>query len=557
MKLKRNILLALLFFGMPGIEIIASDTIDAARFGAVPDDGKDDTKALQKAIDACRIRPGASLFIKPGVYQIRKDDAIRLEKEVLAGKMGSNPEKVIFTPYYPYEKGLDLTGLKEITIKAERVVLLCDGWMEPISMDDCNNILIKGVTIDYKRKPFSSGEVTAVYKDYFEVQFSEERTITQEIPLMRLILWDKTRDSMYPKAINFPKKELLGNNKVRFHHQIPEELSGSEACVVHSFHFRPGILILNSQNITLEDVTIHSQPGMGIVGFNSKDILMKRLAVVPAPGYYMSTNTDATHFASCGGLLRFEGCSFKGHGDDATNVHGYYQTITNAAGNRATIEVRARTYTHAQIADVPDMDDEIELVEIKTLKTVAVYRVKNVYHQARSTFSEVILSENLPDNFQDYYLMNVSKLPRLEFENSIIDSHLSRGILIKTRNVLINNNVFRNGSGTAIHVGAESYWKEGSHAKNVVISNNLITGCGGGAGTKGGASGIAVMVEADEKEAVFLHENIRIENNLILGEGDSCGIYVANAKNVVLKNNQVVNCKEKYITEKTEKIIIE
>lgn len=386
----------------------------------------------------------------------------------------------------------------------------------------------------------------AVQEESFDVQFSDERIITEETPLMRMIFWDKTKDRMYPSVLGFPKREIMEDNRIRFHHQIADELLGAKVSVVHSFHFRPAILIFNSKGIILEGVTIHSQPGMGIVGFKSRDIRLNRLSVVPSPGYFLSTNTDATHFACCEGLLRFEGCTFRGHGDDATNVHGYYQSITSRRGKKATIEVKARTYTHTQVADVPDVGDELELVEIKTLKDIRTYRVEEVFHRPKTTYSEIILSDTLPDNIHDYYLMNITKLPRFELENSLIDSHFARGVLIKTRNVTINNNVFRNGTGTAIHVGAESYWQEGSHAKNVVITNNIITGCGKGAGTKGGASGIAVMIEADDTEATFLHENIRIENNLILGEGNPCGVYVGNAKNVVLKGNRIVNCNQEY-----------
>ena len=177
--------------------------------------------------------------------------------------------------------------------------MLCEGWMEPLCIENCTRVKVKGLTIDYKRKPFSSGEIVSVQPDCFDVQFAGERTITEEIPLTRMTIWNKEKNRMYPNPIYFPKRELLGGNRVRFHHKIPAELLGADAGVLHSFHFRPAILIHRSVQTELEDVTIHSQAGMGIVGFDSKDILIKRLAVVPAPGYYISTNTDATHFACC------------------------------------------------------------------------------------------------------------------------------------------------------------------------------------------------------------------------------------------------------------------
>jgi hypothetical protein len=155
----RFVLLSILIFccGL-SVKPETGKVVYAARFGAIPDDGKDDTRALQDAIAACRRQPGSTLLISPGQYQIKTEAAIQLEEDVLSGKMGKNPEKVIFTPYYPYSRGIDLKGLKDTTIDAEGAILLCEGWMEPISMESCTNILLKGITIDYKRKPFSTGK---------------------------------------------------------------------------------------------------------------------------------------------------------------------------------------------------------------------------------------------------------------------------------------------------------------------------------------------------------------------------------------------------------------
>ena len=530
--------------------------VDVTKWGAFPDDGKDDTKALRKAVDFCKKKPGSTLYIPAGKYQLRDPHAVDLERKAMAGEFGENPERTIFTPYYPYTKGLDLKGMKDVTILATGATLLCEGWMEPISMDSCKNVSLVGLTVDYKHKPFSMGEVTLVTENYFEVQFTDLRQITQQMPLTRMTFWEVSADRMYPEPIYFPKRELLGHNLVRFHHQIPAKLKGTIASVNHSFHFRPAILINRSQNIKLNSVTIHSQPGMGVVGFDSKDISLYRLSVVPAPGFYESTNTDATHFACCEGLLEFNQCTFKGQGDDATNVHGYYQTLVEASANRAKLLVKAGTYTHTQEADVPRVGDQMELVEVKTLKPVKTLTVLEAKHEGHQTFSEVVLSGDLPSNFSDYYLMNITKLPKLRFVNSTVYSHLARAVLVKTRDVLIDNNVFKNSTGTAIHVGAESAWHEGTHAKNVTITNNFITGCGNGAGSQGKAAGIAVIIEAADTHSSFLHSNIRIENNFIKGENNECGIYIGNARDVVLKNNRILDCKNDYITHSTTDIII-
>ncbi len=531
--------------------------IDAYRFGAIPDDGKDDTSALRKAAAYCRENPGTTLFIRPGTYNISDKDAVRLEREACEGKFGINVEETVFKPYFPYVKGLDFSGATNVTVIADGATLMCEGWMEPVSLVATSNFTLQGLSIDYLRKPFSSGTISETGQGWFDVIFDSARQIKPGLPMMRMTVWDPGRNRVDPSALfYFPSHEILTGNTVRFHADISEALKGCRVNVNHCFHFRPAILILDSSNTTIERVTIHSQPGMGIVGFNSKDITLKNLSVRPSTGYTQSTNTDATHFAACRGTIHFEGCYFEGQGDDATNVHGYYQSVNSSDGNDARLQIKARTYTHAQVIDAPGVGDTLEIVEKKTLRPIATTVVEEVNFGPESIECDVKLSAPLPTDYDNYYLMNISKLPKLIFENCVVNSHLARGVLVKTRGVVIRNNIFRHCTGTAIHIGAEASWHEGSHASDVTVEDNTMFGCGSGAGSQGGASGISVIIEADDTSSSLLHQRITIRNNMIMGEGNRCGIFVGNAADVTISNNSISACSDYIITANTAGLTI-
>lgn len=102
--------------------------ISVTDFGAVPDDGLDGTKALRRAAEYCRMHPGTILKIPSGIYRLCDTKAEKLEKEVLSGKLGGNPEKAIFTPYFPYVRGLDFEGSSDVTIEAYGATIMCEGW---------------------------------------------------------------------------------------------------------------------------------------------------------------------------------------------------------------------------------------------------------------------------------------------------------------------------------------------------------------------------------------------------------------------------------------------
>lgn len=528
----------------------AGDVFNVKDYGAVPNDGQDDTKALREAVALCRAHEGSTLVIPAGTYLLRDVDAMQLEADAIGGKMGANPESTIFSPYYPYAKGLDFSGAKGVTIEAEGATLLCDGWMEPVSLTDCTDLTLRGLTIDYVHRALSEGTVAGIGDDYFDVQFRPDRTITDVIPITRVTLADPQIGGMYRSPFYYPKRELLGNNLVRLTvgRRIPDYLLGQPVAALHSMHFRPAILILNSTNTTLDGVTIHSQPGMGIVGFDSRDIFIKRLRVAPADGYHFSTNTDATHFACCEGELVFDGCSFIGQGDDATNVHGYYHNVEAADDGWLRLILHAPGYTHAQVADVPRVGDELELSLINTLAVQKVLKVTEVKHEEKATDVLVRVDGPMPEKLEDYYLFNITKLPHLTFRNSLVQGNLARGVLVKTRGVLIEDNVFRGCSGTAIHVGAEGWWCEGSHSTDVTIRRNTMINCGLGAGSQHGANGIAVVIDAPDTKGTRLHDGIVIRDNVVIGNGENgCGICVRNAKNVDVADNRITNCKQEVV----------
>lgn len=515
--------------------------VPASRFGALPDDGQNDAPQLRMALDYCRKHPGTTLYFAPGVYDFRDEKAVELMNDIMNGHIKGNPQDTIFKPYYPYVKGLDFDGTRNVTIEAAGATLLCDGWMEPVSLGNCRNITIKGLTIDYKRKPHSIGEIVDVQSTYYDALFDTIYPINTQMPLCRTTFWDTTAHRMIFREDYFPKHELVAPQKLRIFSKLDPAMKGNLVMIPHTFHFRPAILMLEAENITLEDVTIHSQPGMGIVGHRSKNIHLTGLRVVPSAGRAQSSNTDATHFTSCAGLIRYENCQFEGHGDDAANIHNYYYTIRRPANAKGFDLVVTNADLHAQVLDYPDVGDVLELVDKSTLAVVDAFVVKSRKNSIPELRSRVTLNRDLPSNIDDFYLINATRLPRVEIVGCAITSNRARGILIKTRNVLVERCLIRETTGTGIHVGVEGGWHEGPASADVTIRYNRILRCSGGAGSVG-ACGIAVNVSAPNESVTGLHKRILIEGNIIEGVNAKNGISIAGATDVVVRYNEIAGC---------------
>lgn len=516
--------------------------------------GENDTETFANAMAYLREHPGATLTIDPGVYTVTSALARETQDFVMNGFFGDNPEPVMFSPSFEYTRGVSFEGQRGSTVLAYGVTILVDGFMEPLSIKNCADITVKGLAIDHKRKPFSKGFVTGVFPaaangergntpGSVTVVFPEEYPINEKMPGMRTCFFnpDTSRFNLAADIKNrtFPGRQtmVLECGDIR---GIAEK---TEFYVCHTYHSRPAILIENAANITLEDVTIHSQPGMGIVGHRGENIFLKGLRVVPGPGEHFSTNTDATHFTSCKGTLRFEGCTFEGHGDDAANVHTYYHSITKKlSANRCEIRLEAPTGTHSQTLDYPDAGDTLELTAAETLNVERTYIVKNVIPHFEEFYSEVEVDGELPDNFDDYFLADVTRLPRLEFIRCFVKNHFARSVLVKTRNVLIEGCTFIDADLCAIEVAAESWWKEGVCSADVTIRGNRIL-CSAEKKNNGirGSSGITVTMDANLPEGTP-HKHITIEDNLIDCPSAEHGIYISNAENVTVRRN-AVSCK--------------
>ena len=68
--------------GSDGATLVSDITINASNLGAIPNDGKDDTKAIQKAIDSVEAKGGGTVSLNDGDYDVNPDTSIWLKSNV-------------------------------------------------------------------------------------------------------------------------------------------------------------------------------------------------------------------------------------------------------------------------------------------------------------------------------------------------------------------------------------------------------------------------------------------------------------------------------------------
>ncbi|MDE5646432.1 MAG: hypothetical protein K2I57_01200, partial [Muribaculaceae bacterium] len=452
-------------------------------FGAVPDDGVNDMAALKKAVEYCRSHPGTTLVMEPGVYDIEDDLARKIEREAIGGTYGERVQSTLFKPGAPYVKALDLTGCKDVTVSAQGATLCMKGWYEVVTIDNASGVTVDGLSITYNRPPNTVGRVIASDDKSFDMLIDPSKyTYIDSIVTGRVHFYDHVRNRLYTGGVS--AKELVNPSTIRIH-STRHPAVGDYCILRHGGHYRPAVMIKESKGVTLSNVKIHGQPGMGVVGHRSSDIMIDNLQVVPEPGSVISTNTDATHFTSCSGDLTIQNSKFRGQGDDCTNIHNYYYRIYPR--DERNVEIRIENADlHAQSLDYPEVGDSMIVIDRRNMAEAGRFKVCEVKTSEADWQVVIGLDRPLGDIDLEHMVMtNLTRFPRVKILNNTVNSHLARAFLVKAPNVTIARNSIIGSCETAIKLGAELGWNESGPAYNVLVEDNYISGCGynGGAAT--------------------------------------------------------------------------
>lgn len=520
------------------IDLTSSDReiVSFTNFYASMDD--DALAALGKASSYLLEHPNADFMIPAETYRITSPLAREAMVHVLSGDWGENPQKVMFNPHYRYDSGFSLAGQHGTAVYADRATFLVDGFMEPVTIVDCTDVTLRGLTIDHLRKPYAFGTVASLseslngWRDCV-IRLDDACPITENSPIrLRYGFFDP--ETCANRYANAEPPVYIDAHHIRTRVQGDCVRLGDAFCTVHTFHARPGILIERAKNVRLVDVTIHSQPGMGIVGNRSEDVVIEGLSVVPSRGQYWSSNTDATHFTAMKGLLRFSHCRFSHHGDDATNVHGYYQAVVGVCGgNTYLTQEKTPDGTHAQTLDYPDIGDTVEVSRIDSMEVVDTLTVVGCTSLPDAWMCRVTFDHALPEDTDGLILADVTRLPRVEFVDCDVSHHFARSVLLKNRDSLVENCTFHRAQGPAVVAAAEAYWYEGVCPANLTIRGCRITDCG----MWGEAAGIVVKADCDHPAGQTIR-NVTITDNEISADA-AHGIFVRNTDGVTIRGNRI------------------
>lgn len=461
---------------------------------------------------------------------------------------------------------------ENVVIDFQGSTLIFHGRIAPFVFDNCKNVTLKNLIIDYDRPFFTQGEVVECASDYYVLKIDKnlfpyrvengsfiaygdywEKDLAEGINLF--LPFDKAKkqpkyDSRLQIVVtgqnvkkhpNSPMEqdvfmvEDLGDGKVKFIGENKSNANISDVMIItHEDRINNSVYIVNSKNVSVENLEIIHSGSMGIVGQTSENINIDKFKCDLSEKVkgLLTINCDAMHFVNCSGKIVIKNSDFFNMMDDGVNVHGIYTKVSEKGSDYLKLKLG-----HFQQfgVNVFFKGDKISVVK-KGTNDEFIY-LKVISSQLITENEILVRTEGKLDNIDvGDIVLNEKRMPRLYVQNCRTGRNRPRGLLINTpKKVLVENCHFSNSDCALFFAGDTSFWFEAGGVRDVKIRNNYFDNCC----YHNSQFPIILYPEYNKVASGCYHKNVAIINNTfeIFGDGAVLGHSV---ENVIILNNKII-----------------
>ncbi len=449
------------------------------------------------------ISDGATITLeKNKVYDVYQDDSY-----TLSGIYCTNTARKRENPRGSRVAAIYLKDRKNITINGNGATILVHGKMTPLLFENCENIAINGLTIDYFCPTMSEFTVLSNENGMVKIKINDE--CLYDIKKNDLI-WHGEKDSkgkyywkdsyignkrhyklLDPKTglfIDYSRKDIefayiedLGNSIISAVLKNPDVYlpAGAILQTRNIVRDHTGSLFNRCKNLTFDNMRVKFMHGLGMVSQFCENISYTNCDFTPAHGRTSASTADFFQFSGCKGQILIDSVKANGAHDDYVNVHGTHLRIVRKNNRKKTITVR---FMHHESWGFQafEIGDRLEFIKWDTLIPYAKTVVKG-YKRLNATDIRLYLDRELPDSIvvgKDV-VENATWTPNLHVKNCEFGLTCGRGVLCTTRGeVIIENNLFKNVWGPALLIEDDcNFWFESGYTNKIVFRNNTLDHC--------------------------------------------------------------------------------
>lgn len=500
--------------------------VEVTSFDVVPGSGLDATWGVGRAIRHCRGLSGAVLRFPPGRYEFWPELAAE-ETFFISNHDNEGRRRVAFP----------LNGMKDFTVEAAGAEFIFHGLILPFRLEHCENVTLRGFTVDWEVPMMAQGTVLGSGEDWFDLAVEPEykcrvadgkllfRGEGWEREVWGLIEYDPaTRATAYGSGDQWsygPFKSMTAEERpegvIRYRGNASGRAPADGNKIVFRFGKRdhPAIALSGCRGITAEDITVYHALGMGLIAQSCADVRLDRFHVTVRPGSdrLFSAKADATHFVYCSGRLELAGCVLEHQMDDPCNIHGIYGRIAKQLDS-ATLLVQL-VHRQQQGVDIAAAGERVRLVSGKTLLPYGTLTLRSV-EVLNAEYMVLAFDGALPDGIRPGDgVENLDRTAEVTIRGCTVRRNRARGFLLTNSGsvVMTDNTISAPGAGIKIS-GDANFWYESGGARSIVIRNNTFLDCNYAYPSWGKAViDIDPVIQEPETAGGYYHGEIRIEGN--------------------------------------------
>ena len=505
--------------------LFANQIISVADFGLKPDSRVNSVPYVRKALEACRKQRGSTLFFPKGRYDFWPQYTV--EREYFESNTTDNNPKTL---------AVLLDSLHNFTLDGNGSSFVMHGRMQPITLDHCSDINLKGFTIDWDIPLTSQAKVLKITPDYFEIEIN-----THESPYIiennNLVFVGEGWKSKFWSIMEFTSDTHMvapnTGDRIGWRNYHAEEVSPgivrlSDPSVAafyakevnwlvlrHNERDHAGIYLYHSQRINLEQIDAYHSCGLGILSQYSQDLSFNKVRVVPnaSKKRILSGHDDGFHFMGCSGFIRIEECEWAGLMDDPVNIHG---TCVRIVDILSPTRIKCKfMHEQSQGMEWGRKNEKVGFIENQSMRTLGTGTMTSFEPLNKSEFI-VEFQAPVPNSLKvGAALENLSCTADVEIRNSFFGSCRARGLLVSTPGkVIIENNIFESSGSAILIAGDANQWYESGAVKDVLIRNNTFRYPCMSSVYQFCEAVISIFPEIPKPDIRYpFHSNSRIENN--------------------------------------------
>jgi hypothetical protein len=525
----------------------------------VPDDGLDDTEAVMVAITKASSVKGATVIFPAGQYDFITPAAMTAYKSMINSAHPGNERWRGAPPQgfegWPADKNsvFKLKGLDGLTIDGQGATCMFYGLCQAIYAEDCRDLIIRNIHIDYKHPPFMSGKITGIGDSWIDILVENKKVAGGE-PVIAIQMYDP--DTHRPTSVEtfagVQSTQHMGENILRLNmtsddrgRDMPGKVkNGYDLVMRHLLGGYEPVEIKDGKDIVLEHVRIYTGVGMGVLGVGTENLTLSHVDIIPRDNGLMSTTADGTHFIGCRGVVRLDSCTLIGEGDDHFNLHGQSvfvdeiidrKTIKASIGATSGFGVWSDCWVRGWTS-WPRTGEIVEFCQMNDLNILGKAKIISIQPEKDTGFMLLSFEDDIPETVQPGFIFQVTdQVPAVRISDCYFGINRSRGLLLTSRDITIENNVFEYTGGTPLFVCSEVDWKAIPAPADIRIQGNIIRDCNYAVGNERAA--ITMLFKQNVSIDGYI-KNVSICDNHISGLYEA-GILARQIRNLEITGNTI------------------